>query len=65
MFFTPPFLLCIVFQSLTNGSGFYKAEGKEMLTEGRRLVLRNKETGEFIDDFTGKCKGEKYKLVLP
>ncbi|XP_041366840.1 uncharacterized protein LOC121381572 [Gigantopelta aegis] len=42
--------------SLTNGSGFYKAEGKEILTEGRRLVLRNRETGEFTDDFTSKSK---------
>ena len=44
-------------QSLTNGSGFYLSTVKEQLNEGRRLVLRHKETREFIEDFTNKSKG--------
>ncbi|GFO50623.1 ankyrin-3 [Plakobranchus ocellatus] len=42
--------------SLTNGSGFYLSDAREMLTEGRRLVLRHKESGEFLDDFSSKNK---------
>ncbi|XP_071099543.1 uncharacterized protein [Haliotis cracherodii] len=49
--------------TLTNGSGFYMIEQKELLTEGRRLVLRNKETGEFIDDFTSKNKESVKKFL--
>ncbi|KAI0208353.1 hypothetical protein LSAT2_006967 [Lamellibrachia satsuma] len=45
--------------SLTNGSGFYLAEGskKEVLSEMRKLVLQEKMTGVYFDDFTGKRKG--------
>ncbi|CAL1541164.1 unnamed protein product [Lymnaea stagnalis] len=42
--------------SLSKGSGFYLSEACETLTDGRRLVLKVKETGEFIDDFTSKNK---------
>lgn len=42
------------FQTLTNGSGFYLAMQKESLPEGRKVVLRNKRTKDFHDDFSGK-----------
>lgn len=42
--------------SLTNGSGFYLTKISEVIGEGRHVVLRNKDTGEFIDDFTSKGK---------
>ena len=48
---------CLPPQSLTNGSGFYLSDAREMLTEGRRLVLKHKESGEFLDDFSSKNKG--------
>lgn len=31
--------------SLTGGIGFYHSEGKESLWTGRRVVIRDKETG--------------------
>ncbi|XP_005093507.2 uncharacterized protein LOC101862335 [Aplysia californica] len=52
--------------SLSNGSGFYLSDAREMLTEGRHLVLRHKDTGEFLDDFTSKNKPSiKQILGLP
>ncbi|CAC5404439.1 unnamed protein product [Mytilus coruscus] len=47
-------LSCVVNLTLTNGSGFYLAMQKESLPEGRKVVLRNKRTKEFHDDFSGK-----------
>ena len=32
--------------SLTGGSGFYHSEGKESLWTGRRVVIKDKETGK-------------------
>ena len=52
-----------LFQSLTNGCGFYLTSSKEQLSEGRRLVLRHRETGEFIEDFTNKSKGIVFILL--
>lgn len=49
-------LAAVINLSLTNGSGFYLSNNKETLSEGRRLVLRRRETGEFIEDFTNKSK---------
>ncbi|XP_050411091.1 uncharacterized protein LOC126825502 [Patella vulgata] len=49
--------------SLTNGSGFYLLEGKEMLTEGRKVVLFQKDTEEFLDDFTVKTKLSVKKIL--
>ncbi|KAL4225169.1 hypothetical protein ACF0H5_015861 [Mactra antiquata] len=49
-------LAAVINLSLTNGSGFYLSTAKENLSEGRRLVLRNIESGEFIEDFTNKSK---------
>ncbi|KAJ8299502.1 hypothetical protein KUTeg_023562 [Tegillarca granosa] len=54
--------LCLSFVinlSLTNGSGFYLATSKESLPELRKVVIRKKDTKEFIDDF-GKAKGWYY-----
>ena len=31
--------------SLTGGNGFYHSEGKESLWTGRKVVIRDKETG--------------------
>ncbi|XP_076450581.1 uncharacterized protein LOC143286742 [Babylonia areolata] len=42
--------------SLTNGSGFFLSDAREMVGEGRHVVLRHRDTGEFIDDFTSKGK---------
>ena len=35
-------------QSLTCGTGFYSSKIHETVWKGRKLVLRDKETGEFI-----------------
>lgn len=35
----------VVNLSLTGGSGFYHSEGKESLWTGRKVVVRDKETG--------------------
>ncbi|KAL8614249.1 hypothetical protein ACOMHN_026466 [Nucella lapillus] len=52
--------------SLTNGSGFFLSEAREMVGEGRHVVLRHRETGEFIDDFTSKGKPSiQHVLGLP
>jgi hypothetical protein len=50
-------------QVLTNGSGFYKMDVKENISEHKRIVLRNVHTGEFIEDFTSKRKGSKANLM--
>ncbi|KAK7491465.1 hypothetical protein BaRGS_00017294 [Batillaria attramentaria] len=42
--------------SLTNGSGFYLSDARELVGEGRHVVLRHRETGDYIDDFTSKGK---------
>ncbi|ESO91608.1 hypothetical protein LOTGIDRAFT_233395 [Lottia gigantea] len=58
--------LCLSFVinlSLTNGSGFYLLETKEMLTDGRKVVLFNKQTEEFLDDFTVKTKVPIKKIL--
>ncbi|MGH0135074.1 UNVERIFIED_CONTAM: hypothetical protein FKN15_056997 [Acipenser sinensis] len=39
--------------SLTRGGGFYLAREKETVARNRRIILQNKETGEYIDDFSG------------
>ena len=45
-------------QSFTNGAGFYLAAGKEVVSDMRKIVLKDKETGEFIDNFSSaKGKG--------
>ncbi|XP_052800686.1 uncharacterized protein LOC128231667 isoform X4 [Mya arenaria] len=52
--------------SLTNGSGFYYSSTKENVSEGKRIVLRRKETGEYIEDFTNRSKvSVKEALNLP
>ena len=52
-----------MFKTLTNGSGFYLAKGKEILTEGRKIVLRNRDNGDFFDDFSsGTVKQGNYLL---
>ncbi|XP_055998277.1 uncharacterized protein LOC125647533 isoform X2 [Ostrea edulis] len=59
--------LCLSFVinlSLTNGSGFYEVTSKEMWSEGRKLVIRNKETGDYTDDFSGVSKGPSVKELL-
>ncbi|KAK3101728.1 hypothetical protein FSP39_005894 [Pinctada imbricata] len=59
--------LCLSFVinlSLTNGSGFYECYGKETLVEGRKVVIRNRETGEFFDDFTGGKKTQTVRQLL-
>ena len=56
---------CLFFQSLTNGSGFFLSDSREMVGEGRHVVLRHRETGEFIDDFTNKGKRKIDKQYLP
>ncbi|XP_061182605.1 uncharacterized protein LOC133190936 [Saccostrea echinata] len=59
--------LCLSFVinlSLTNGSGFYEVTSKEVWTEGRKIVIKNKETGEFTDDFSGVNKGPSVKELL-
>ena len=48
---------CFLFQSLTGGTAFYHNTEKEQCSEYRKIVLQNKETKEFIDDFTARNKG--------
>lgn len=40
--------LFILYQSLTCGTGFYSSKMHETVWKGRKLVLRDKETGESI-----------------
>ena len=40
------------FQSFSNGAAFYLATGKEMVSDARKMVLKHKETGEYIDNFS-------------
>ncbi|KAH3877689.1 uncharacterized protein LOC127872130 isoform X2 [Dreissena polymorpha] len=49
-------LAAVINLSLTNGSGFYLSTSKETIGEGRKIVLRRKETGEYIEDFTYRSK---------
>eukprot|EP00794_Sanderia_malayensis_P010823 gene10823-11975_t len=42
--------------SLTSGVGFYSLNGKETITKERKLIVKNIETGEFIDDYRGPNK---------
>ncbi|CAG2255852.1 unnamed protein product [Mytilus edulis] len=56
-------LSCVVNLTLTNGSGFYLAMQKESLPEGRKVVLRNKRTKDFHDDFSGK-RGPSVRELL-
>ena len=39
------FILLTYFQSLTCGTGFYSSKVHETVWKGRKLVLRDKETG--------------------
>ncbi|XP_065832832.1 uncharacterized protein [Oscarella lobularis] len=39
--------------SLTCGRGFFTTAGKETIWAGRKVVLRDVNTGEFFDDFSG------------
>ncbi|XP_060080381.1 uncharacterized protein LOC132559772 [Ylistrum balloti] len=58
-------LSCVINLTLTNGSGFYLASNKEVLGDGRKVVLRAKETGDFIDDFsTGRSRGPTVREIL-
>ena len=46
------------FQSFTNGAGFYIAAGKEVVSDQRKIVVKDRETGEYIDNFSNaKDKG--------
>ncbi|XP_074660681.1 uncharacterized protein LOC141913126 [Tubulanus polymorphus] len=47
-------LSLVINLSLTGGSGFHKASGRETCSESRRIILRCKDTGQFYDDFTTK-----------
>lgn len=44
-------LSLVINLSLTGGVGYYLANSKESLPDGRVVIVRNKKTGEFIDDF--------------
>ena len=57
-------LALVVNLSLTGGAGFYLLENKENISESRRLVLRLRENGEYIDDFTSKGKGNHQSICL-
>ncbi|KAL5484044.1 hypothetical protein EMCRGX_G020475 [Ephydatia muelleri] len=45
--------------ALTSQNGFYQSANKEKLWPKRRMVVRDKDTGEFYDDFSGSpsCQG--------
>ncbi|RMX55734.1 hypothetical protein pdam_00015503 [Pocillopora damicornis] len=45
----------IINLSLTCGTGFYSSKVHETVWKGRKLVIRDKETGEFFDDFSGNA----------
>ncbi|XP_013397902.1 uncharacterized protein LOC106164510 [Lingula anatina] len=49
--------------SLTFGSAFYLSNNKEQVNELRKMILRNKETGEYIEDFTAKNKEPIRKIL--
>ncbi len=50
-------LALVVNLTLTSGSGFYLLEGKETVGESRKIVLKSRETGEYLDDFSGRSRG--------
>ncbi|XP_064395314.1 alpha-latrocrustotoxin-Lt1a-like isoform X2 [Halichondria panicea] len=45
--------LLVINLSLTRDCGFYCSEGKETLSVNRRIVLRDTQSGEFFEDFSG------------
>nr|XP_006813042.1 PREDICTED: ankyrin-3-like [Saccoglossus kowalevskii] len=51
-------LSMVINLNLTSGSGFYHAKSKETFTPDRKIVLKDVNTGDFIDDFT-QAKGQK------
>lgn len=57
-------LAFVINLSLTNGSGFYEATSKELWTEGRKIVIKNKDTEEYFDDFSGVSKGPGVREML-
>ncbi|KAI8781208.1 hypothetical protein BgiBS90_018559 [Biomphalaria glabrata] len=56
-------LSCMINLSLTNGSGFYLSEEPESISDGRRLILKHKESLEFLDDQIPKDKLQIKKLL--
>ncbi|XP_064635397.1 uncharacterized protein LOC135492725 [Lineus longissimus] len=56
-------LSMVINLSLTNGSGFYHVTQKEQVSDARRIILRHKASGEFIDDFTAKNKEPIRRLL--
>ena len=56
-------LALVVNLTLTSGSGFYLLEGKETVGESRKIVLKSRETGEYLDDFSGRSRGTLSELV--
>lgn len=57
-------LAFVINLSLTNGSGFYEATSKELWTEGRKIVIKHKDTEEYFDDFSGVSKGPGVREML-
>ncbi|XP_067933694.1 uncharacterized protein [Watersipora subatra] len=49
--------------SLTGGTAFYHSTDKEQCSEYRKVVLRHKETKEYVDDFTARNKEPVRKLL--
>ncbi len=56
-------LALVVNLTLTSGSGFYLLEGKETVGESRKIVLKSRETGEYLDDFSGRSRGKILRSV--
>ncbi|XP_048588484.1 uncharacterized protein LOC116619849 isoform X3 [Nematostella vectensis] len=44
--------------SLTCGTGFYSSKANETVWKGRKLVIKDKKTGIFYDDFSGNSDGK-------
>ncbi|XP_065918752.1 ankyrin-1-like [Dysidea avara] len=47
-----PVPVFVWFQSLTGGNGFYLSDTKERWWPERKIVIRDTQTGEFMDDFS-------------
>ncbi|EDV28638.1 uncharacterized protein TRIADDRAFT_51756 [Trichoplax adhaerens] len=43
-------------EQLTNGTGYYSSSTRETVWNGRRMILKDKKSGHFYDDFTTRRK---------
>lgn len=57
-------LALVINLQLTQGNGFYRAYEHESCTPDRRIVLRDKKSKDFLDDFTGAPGSKNVRSIL-